>query len=55
MKLRYLLLFCFSAAALGAEDTIITESTSTSDVNTTTEVRVTTPVSDYADNEYIQL
>ena len=43
MKLRYLLLFCFSAAALGAEDTIITESTSTSDVNTTTKLESPPP------------
>jgi hypothetical protein len=43
MKLRYLLLFCFSAAALGAEDKIITESTSDSNVNTTTKLESPPP------------
>jgi hypothetical protein len=43
MKLRYLLLLCFSASVLGAEDTIITESTSTSDVNTTTKLESPPP------------
>ena len=43
MKLRYLLLLCFSAVALGAEDTIITESTSTSDVTTTTKLESPPP------------
>ena len=43
MKLRYLLLLCFSAIALGAEDTIITESTSTSDVNTNTKLESPPP------------
>jgi len=43
MKLRYLILLCLPLAALGAEDTIITESTSTSDVSTTTKLESPPP------------
>jgi len=43
MKLRYLLLLCLPLAVSAAEDTIITESTSTSDVNTTTKLESPPP------------
>ena len=43
MKLRYLLLICLPLAVSAAEDTIITESTSTSDVNTTTKLESPPP------------
>jgi hypothetical protein len=43
MKLRYLLLLCLPLTALAAEDTIITESTSTSDVTTTTKLESPPP------------
>lgn len=43
MKLRYLLLLCLPLSALAAEDTIITESTSTSDVNSTTTLKSPPP------------
>ena len=43
MKLRYLLLLCLPLTVLAAEDTIITESTSTSDVNTTTKLESPPP------------
>ena len=43
MKLRYLLLLCLPLTVLAAEDTIITESTSTSDVSTTTKLESPPP------------
>ena len=43
MKLRHLILLCLPLTALAAEDTIITESTSTSDVNTTTKLESPPP------------
>jgi len=43
MKLRYLLLLCLPLAVSAAEDTIITESTSTSDVTTTTKLESPPP------------
>ena len=43
MKLRYLLLLCLPLVVSAAEDTIITESTSTSDVNTTTKLESPPP------------
>jgi len=43
MKLRYLLLLCLPLAVSAAEDTIITESTSTSDVTTTTKLKSPPP------------
>ena len=43
MKLRYLLLLCLPLAVSAAEDTIITESTSTSDVSTTTKLESPPP------------
>jgi len=43
MKLRYLLLLCLPLAVSAAEDTIITESTSTSDVNTNTKLESPPP------------
>ena len=43
MKLRYLLLLCLPLVVSAAEDTIITESTSTSDVSTTTKLESPPP------------
>ena len=43
MKLRYLLLLCLPLSVSAAEDTIITESTSTSDVTTTTKLESPPP------------
>jgi len=43
MKLRYLLLLCLPLAVSAAEDTIITESTSDSNVNTTTKLESPPP------------
>ena len=43
MKLRYLLLLCLPLAVSAAEDKIITESTSDSNVNTTTELKSPPP------------